>query len=153
MFSDGFGHSLCRLHRECPKTDIICVIQEMKRGGESRKGRTAIKRSYRKILRRTRIRGVVWLLSRCLDSERDLAQKTVAGCKPHRLKGRGLSIKHGQAAGGPRSPVLSCACEIALYLVEHARILWHVVGVHLLCEPGLEKHPCRPIVATIRRSE
>ena len=41
--SDGFGHSLWRLHRECPKTYIIIVVQERERGGKNRKARSTLK--------------------------------------------------------------------------------------------------------------
>ena len=55
--SDGFGHSLWRLHRECPKTYIIIVVQERERGGfKKQESQKHPKKSFRKIFWRTWLR-------------------------------------------------------------------------------------------------
>ena len=54
VFCFFFGDSLWTFHRECPKTHVIIVKQERKRGGRNWKTKTPPKQSYSNIFGRHR---------------------------------------------------------------------------------------------------
>ena len=56
MSSEVFGHSLWRLHGECPKTYVTTVMQERKEEENTGKPEQPQKESYSRIFSRTRIR-------------------------------------------------------------------------------------------------